>query len=148
MGRSGLPGRNPSRSAGPGNLHQAIYECIVNGAFHQNTGAGETHLSGMPPNGCGASSHRRLQIRIGKHELWAFASELERDSLEPRSCRHLNAPPRFHRSGERDRIDLEVFHQGRTCHRACSMDDIEYAWRNSSLQTQPREQHRRQRCFL
>ena len=90
----------------------------------------------MSPNGCGTSSHRCLEIRIGKHELWTLAPQLERDAVEGIGGRLRDDLGRVDVAGEGDFIDARM-HDHRLAGRfAHAVKDVDHAVGEAGLERQ------------
>ena len=91
---------------------------------------------------------RPVQVSIIEHDDRVLAAEFEVHPFEGRSALSHDVPPGFGTANKSYRVDTGMFCQGASSDFAHTVDQIQYACRQTGLIRDLGEQHRRQRTPL
>ena len=123
-----------------------LHHAIMDGALDEDAAAGRAVLAGVVEDGHWRCGRELLQVSVGKHDVGAFAAQLERDLLHVvRGQPHdLLAGCRLAR--ERDLADARMRGKGRTGRAARAGHDVDDARRKTCLECEFSQPDCRKRC--
>ena len=111
-------------------------EFVIDALLDKQPRAGAADLSGIGEHRHCRARHRRIDIRIGEHDIRRFAAEFERDALEVAGRRPDDGLSRKMRARERHLVDVGMGRQRRAGGFAIARHHVDHAWRYAGFQRQ------------
>ncbi len=90
-------------------------------------------LSGIDERRAQRTGNRLRKICVGKQDCGRFTTQLESRALDCRRSNLTDPAARHGRPSERDHVNIRMAREHLADHRSCSVDEIEYARRQSSF---------------